>query len=216
LVNLLDDIACRGFNEVQLRFATQSDADPGVWTAWDEASYQANWNFIASTIALARATVASSQVSLWTDIAVELGGISSGQTTAYVKRLWQDYVFVFGTAQTFGASFAVAAGRLPAAIALYDQAGVRPPSYAFDLYDDAGTLLDTLADELSAAGDLMKPVIVQESYYDDATENAEIRSHAMSKNLSVRTLMQWPNARGSGIANFSMDFASSYAAYMTP
>ncbi len=216
LKDLLADIVCAGFEEVQLRFATQGTADPTTWSAWDEPSYQASWNFVASTVTLTRTALTGTGVTLWTDLAVELGGVDLGQAEPFVKHLWQDYSFTFGTTLTVGASFATAPGRFTKAVALFDSTGARPAAWAFDIYDGAGSLLDTVAGEIATANDTARPIIVQESYYDDATENAEIRTHAAAKGLTVRTIMQWPNARGSGIPHFSMDYSPSYASYLVP
>ena len=216
LKNVLADIACQGYNEVQLRFAGQGKADPGGWTAWDEGIYQANWNLVYSVTALALEALQDTGVDLWIDIAVELGGLEGGQNPAYVKRIWQDFTFVYGTSFTYGASFAAAPGRLTKAIAIYDETGARPPAYAFDMYTGANTLMDAVAAELAAAGDSAKPIFIQECYYNDDQENAELRSKAIEHGLTLHTIMQWPLARGAVQAHFSVDFAEIYDNYLVP
>lgn len=215
--NLRDVLALirdTGFEGVNFRFAQQGDADPGGWPAWNEARYQENWNFIVNTKSLVDSVLVGSGVELVYDLGAELGGLEHGQCLAYTRRLWSDYTYVFGKDDTYGFSFALAPGRVARAIANYDATGARPLAYAFDVYDNLTELLSAAHDELSRAGEADKPITIQETFYNDAIANGEIRRAAESLGFTLRTLMQWPMARGAATPHFSMHYPPLYDAFL--
>jgi hypothetical protein len=216
LVALLSDIRCAGFNKLYFRFATQGPADASGWAAWDEAMFQQNWNFIHNTRTLVDGEMAASGVEVVFDLSAELGGITTGQAALYTKKLWQNVDYVFGTEHTYGYSFATAPGRLTTMIGIYDETGKRPSMYAFDIYGDETNTMAYLASELKAAGEQGKPIVVQETFYNDAQANSGLRGGATAQGLDLRAMFQWPSARGSATAHFSMNYPSEYGAFLTP
>lgn len=216
VIALLADIRCSGFNKLYFRFATQGGADPSGWASWDETQFQQNWNFIHNTRTLVDKEMEGSAVEVIYDLSAELGGITSGQAVQYTKGLWQNVTYVFGTTHTYGYSFATAPGRLPTMIGIYDQTGARPSMYAFDIYGDETNTMAYLAAELSAAGEQGKPVLVQETFYNDAVANAGLRSAAAAHGLDLLSILQWPEARGATTAHFSMNYPAEYGAYLAP
>ena len=63
------------FNEVVVRFVGQGlRSDPGQWTAWNEAMYKENWNFMLSTRAIIQEELKGSPIKIMIDLGVELGG----------------------------------------------------------------------------------------------------------------------------------------------
>jgi hypothetical protein len=216
LVDLLSDIRCAGFNTLYFRFATQGTSDPGSWSAWDEPQFQQNWNFIYNTRELIDQQMQGKSVTVVYDLGVELGGITTGQTEAYAEKLWQNTNTVWGSTATYGFSFATAPGRLTEMLSVYDKTGVRPSLYAFDIYGDEQNTLAYVASELSQAGDLAKPILIQETYYDDAQANTGLRAGAQAQGLKLLSLFQWPIERGATTANFSLNYPAKYDAYLTP
>jgi hypothetical protein len=75
-----------------------------------------------------------------------------------------------------------------------------PEQYAVDIYGDGalGTYntLKSVYDELRAFGEAEKPVLIQETYYDDKITAAEIMRAKECLGLKVRAIMQWQIVRG--------------------
>jgi hypothetical protein len=216
LIALLTDIRCAGFNRLYFRFATQGGSDASGWAAWNEPQFQQNWNFLANTRTLVDTEMTGSGVEVVYDLSAELGGITSGQAGDYTKKLWQNVTYVFGTTHTYGYSFATAPGRLTAMIGIYDQTGARPSMYAFDIYGDETNTMNYLASELTAAGDQGKPIVVQETFYNDAQANTGLRGGAAAHGLDLRSIFQWPMARGATTQHFSMNYPAEYSAFLAP
>lgn len=220
LIALLADIRATGFQKVYFRFCPQGDMMPWDWPAWDEAKFDQAWNFIYNTRVTVDAEMANSGIKVIYDLSGELGGVTEGQAKPFAKKLWQYFSYRFGNQDTYGYSFAVAPGRLKSMIATYDEAGHgRPSMYAFDLYGtgvDEGMELGYLAQELAAAGESNKPIIVQETYYNDALANARIRQAAAENHLKLVAIFQWPWARGATFPHFSVNYPAEYAAYLAP
>jgi len=210
---LLTDIRTVGFRELVLRVAPTASSDPQEWTAWEEARYQTNWRFLVSTRSLVEQAFAGYSAPVWYDLGLELGGIQKGQARQYQARLWKDYITHFRAVRTVGFSFAVAPGRLPAAIAAFDEAGVRPPAYALDIYEGALQHLSYIRDELRTARQLDQPLIIQEAYYDDPVTAAEVKKARQELQLNIRTLYQWPLKRGATQKHFSMHYPPGFSAY---
>ncbi len=209
----LADVEAEGFDEVQLRFATQGQSDPNGWTAWDETLYQETWNFIVNTRAVMESVLSTNTRRVY-DLGGELGGlVESGQNRAYTKRLWIDWVTSFGTVDTVGFSFATYPGRLQKMIAVYDEVGVRPSQWAFDTYDNVESWMGSVAQEFAAAGVIEPSLFVQETYADDEATAQAWANVVANTGLRIRTLMQWPVKPGAG-PHFSMHFSESYAAYL--
>jgi hypothetical protein len=209
------DVRAEGFDEIQLRFASQGPSDPMGWSAWNEKLYQETWNFMVSTRATLESSLAGTTVSRRYDLGGEYGGlVETGQNRAYTKRLWTDWVHTFGVANTVGFSFATYPGRLRKMIEVYDETGTRPNEWAFDTYDEVEVRMREVAKEFAVAGIKNPSIYIQETYADDESTAKAWVNIASTTDLRIRTLMQWPVKPNKTARHFSMDFSESYAAYL--
>jgi hypothetical protein len=216
LAAVLNKISQIGYNEVMLRFATQGTSDPGGWTAWNEPLFQENWNFVYNAVHLSETVLGNTAVRRTYDLGVELGGLTGGQTVPYIKKLWSNYVFAFGNVRSYGFSIAHAPGRLARLISDLRTTGNLPGEYAADIYGNEGGAINTIAAELQQAGELAKPLVVQECYYNDATAFSELLNTSLQRGVKLRCMMQWPIQRGSAIPHFSMNYPPVYSEYGKP
>ena len=210
-----------GFEEVTLRFAQQGGADASSgnapWNAgWSETQYQENLAFIASTRAIMESVLAPTGVKRQYDLGVELGGITAYQAAAYTKRLWTDYVSRYGSADSYGFSYAAAPGRVAQQIAIYNQVGVRPYAYAIDAYappqgDPMDQVLGYVYQEMQQAGDGAKPVIIQETYANDGAVAQRILNALAQRPIKIKHIVQWPVA--SSNLNVNLTPSAQYNAY---
>ena len=97
----------------------------------------------------------------------ELGGLQVGMSRQYAKQLWTDYVKTYGSHNTMGYSYATAPGRYTESIAVYDEVGVRPDVYGFDVYGDEFDTFSYLKADMDLAGETSKPICANEVYYND-------------------------------------------------
>lgn len=214
LNQLLGYIAQLGFQELQLRFAPQGGNHPELWTAgWNESVYQENWNFLVNTRQIVEDALSKTRIRRTYDLGAEMAGLTNGQLAPYARRLWSDYTYSFGADDTYGFSVATYPGRLTTFIQNMDLTGARPNSYAFDLYGDEYQQLLGVRNELAAAGDLGKSIIIQEDYYNDADSYQQIVQAKNALGLNIRTIMQWPLQRGGPNSAFSVNYAKEYRNY---
>ena len=219
LIAILDKINQIGFNEVMLRFAPQGQNDPTNWrSGWNEPLFQENWNFIYNTIRLCESELQNSAVRRNYDLGVELGGRIEGEADSYVKKLWSNYLYVFGNVRSYGFSIAHDPGRLTRLIRTLRSAGALPTEYAVDIYGNEGQAINVITNELSQVGELAKQIVIQESYYNDATAFSEFINTSRQNCLKLRCIMQWPLQRGmSQISpHFSLNFPDIYSEYGKP
>ena len=202
------------FNEIVFRMVGQGIADAEQWNGWDEQMYQENWNFIVSTRKIVVEELKGSPIKVLFDLGVENGGCERGQMLDYMKRMWVDYTTQFGKSDCYGFSFALAPGRVARQIKIYDEVGIRPDYYGFDVYSDIYENLQAAASEFQAAGVEHPQIIIQETFYNDPRALAEIQRAQKDFNLEILYLMQWPLARNATVQNFSMDYPADYDAYV--
>jgi hypothetical protein len=214
LNNLLDDITNTGFNEIDFRFASQGNSDPRGWTSWDEMEYLNDYTFIVNTITQVETRMKGRNLKVLYDLDMELGGLDTGEAITYSKRLWKDYIAIFGTHRTYGYSFATSPGRLTQAIKIYDEVGRRPDLYAFDIYGDEFFTYQYLLQELQAFGEAGKPIISQEVYYNDPYTFSQILQARSYLGLNVKYLMQWDLQRGTPGNVFAAKYPWAFSAYL--
>lgn len=185
-----------GFKRIVVRFGY--NGDPGAWASWDEPRYQLVWNFIWSVH-----NIVTSELSSWRnikaiyDLGAENGGISGGQSFAFMQRLWADYTTAFGNSDTVGFSYAWTPGRHAAQLPLYG--ATRPKMWAFDLYNDLATQLQEIYTELGPLNN--QPVLILETFHNDATAATGIQTALNNlPYLHVDTVNQWSILRsGAGV-----------------
>lgn len=208
---LLHDIDHQGFQVIVLRFEQQGVSDPLSWTAWDEQAYITNWSFISNTINLIQNEIAGLHVKVIYDLGGELGGLDIGMSRLYAKQLWSDYVKTYGSHNTMGYSYATAPGRYTESIAVYDEVGVRPDVYGFDVYGDEFDTYSYLKAEMDLAGETSKPIIANEVYYNDPITYSQLLDVRAQLHLNIKFLLEWPLSRdkpGYTCAQFPGDFSA--------
>lgn len=221
LTAVLGLIKTIGFSQVTIRFAPVGAASPVSWgNTWNEATFEQDEAFVFSSRQIAEAALAGSSVTRVYDLGVELGGIphllnsdgvtySDGQSSSYTTRLWADYVKSYGATDSYGFSIAYSFGTLTTAIAEYDMAGTRPSTYALDDYSN--NALWYSYQELVGAHETSKPVVLQETSYDDAGQMAAIQNELQHVPLTVSYIDQWPASVS--VANADASPPASFGAY---
>lgn len=221
LIAVLGLIKQIGFSQVTIRLAPVGAASPANWgNTWNEATFEQDEAFTFSTRQTVETAMAGSTVTRTYDLGVEMGGIphylnsdgvtySDGQSPAWTTRLWGDYVRNYGKTDTYGFSIAYSLGTLTAAIAEYDRANTRPNTYAIDIYNPPD--LWNYYEELVAAKDTAKPVVMQEVSYNDAGQMQGFTAELQHIPLTVAYLDQWPAS--ASVANADASPPASYGAY---
>lgn len=189
LVSILQQIKAQGFRHVVVRFGNY---DPSSWSSWNETEYQKAWNMIVNVRKTVYAQLQGGLTSPIFDLDVEAMGDTRGQVPAYVKRLWSDYTYTYGNADTVGFSTIGNATYVSAASTWYGS--IKPSIYALDIYGDVGQGL--LASAQALGSEASKPIIIMETYDNDSTTAAQLQS-VLSANpgLNVIALMQWQQTR---------------------
>lgn len=190
------------FNELQFRFRPLGRVytDPKEWEIWNEQGYLDNRSFIFNTRDLVKAIIGNAPISVFFDLGVEQGGEDVGQNVPYLKKLWKDYTDKYGSGDTYGFSMAWGPGTLSKLVEIYDAVGVRPSQYAVDVYESTNATLNMLQQlqvmylEMRLAGEQNKPILIQETYYNDQKAYEEILS-AITQGIPIRAVMQWQVGR---------------------
>lgn len=210
-----------GFSQITLRFAPVGNASPASWgNTWNELQFEQDESFEFSTRRLAETALATSQITRVYDLGVEMAGIphnlnndgitySDGQSPEWTSRLWKDYVAAFGEEDSYGFSIAYSPGTLTTAVAEYDRAGKRPHSYAIDTTIPSD--LWNYYQELEGAGDANKPLVIQETSYDDVTQMAGIAAEIAHFPLTISYIDQWPVS--TSVANADASPPADYGAF---
>jgi hypothetical protein len=230
LAALVADIARIGFSTLYFRFAQQGKADPSGWASglWNEAQYQQNFDFISD----ARRIISGSRgnaLSVVYDLGVELGGVWAGDEAAnatfrYTIRMWREYASAFGTrSDTLGFSFAAGSAalvysRVSAQVAAFQQTDALPFMWTLDVYGNELEQLQAMSNALQLIpGELQKPFVILECFYDDVIAFRQFVAAATSLPLQISGVFQWPlqRALASSHPNFSIDYAQDFTAYTT-
>jgi len=190
LINILQQVKVAGFRYVVIRFAYNG---LGNWTGWNETEYQKAWNLIAKVHRTVDQELAGSPTSALFDLDVELTGAPGAEVKAYFQRLWSDYTYTFGTADTVGFSTIADNYHLTNGLPWYGS--TKPPIYAFDIYGDVGQGLFSAWSALGS-GEQNKPIIIMETYDNDPTTDQQLALMlAAHPNINVVAMLQWPNIR---------------------
>ncbi|WP_432119784.1 hypothetical protein [Streptomyces sp. bgisy032] len=193
---LLRTVKSAGFEAVEVGFFPQDANDPTGWAAFDQGLYEENWGIVRQV----RSVVARSGLAYTLDLLNE-GAPPAGERVwlRYAKTLWQDYRRSFGVADTVGFSMTVwIAGRVPQLPEVYGDSP--PPVLEIHLYGQPGENGDEYqqfmaADEALDEIGYRQPVIVGETYYDDAVAADGIRRAVADARRPVLHLTQWPILR---------------------
>jgi len=190
-----------GYDQVTLRFAPIGTANPTTWgNIWNETVFEQDEQFVFNTRQLMENTLAGSSIKRFYDLGVEQAGVphnlnsdgvtyTDGQSLQWTTRLWADYVHQYGNSDSYGFSIAYSYGTLKSAIAEYDAAGFRPSTYGLDIYNTGQVW--NVYQELLAAGESSKPVIIQETQYDDAGIVQDFQTALQHIPLTISYIDQW-------------------------
>ena len=193
LANLLAAIKTAGFQEIEVGFFPQSANNPVQWTAFSGDYFQENWSLIQNL----RPIIVANDISYHLDLMNE--GIPPpgyAPMLQYSQMLWNDYVSMFGSADTVGFSIiadSAHAGQVGTVYgpSSYGNSG-SPQVFDVHIYDETGGSFATTFSSLSAQGYQGVPWIIGEAFYNDATEAASLRHQANSTGQKVLYLTEWP------------------------
>lgn len=198
LTQFLNDIRNAGFVEIMVSFHPIGAAnDPTQWSSWSESGFQENWNLIYNL----RPIIAGANILYRIDLMNE-GAPTSGQTQLreYVRRMWGNYNYRFGKADTVGFSIIgdnVNRYQTMRSTMLSTPYGL-PYLYSVHFYENAvaGNAITALHQAMSSRGDSQGWIIGEVLYQDMPT-----LSKLSSLNLGARPVffvLQWPITRGRG------------------
>ena len=125
-------------------------------------------------------------------------GVVGGQTQAYVQRLWSDYTYVFGIADTVGFSFIGCSSIVQTGLSWYG--ALKPNQYAFDVYGGctpgSSVQTDLTATWQALGTEKSKPIMLMETYTNDATTASSIAATlAANPSMNLTDVVQWPITR---------------------
>ena len=193
LIALLRQTEADGYTEVQIRFAPVGNNSPYKWKKWKQEEFDENWSTIRTTVDRLRHVETPRLVF---DLGVEFGGTACDSCTAYVTRMWRNYVDTFGAGASYGFSIAAAPGRVTRLVKALRDGGSMPDEIALDVYKDARSTIIRAANEAKAAGIAQPKFLIQETYYGDAGTWGGIRAGAEISSAKVVAIMQWPVTPG--------------------
>jgi hypothetical protein len=192
LVNIVHKAKLAKFRYIIVRFGNYA---PSTWSSWNETEYQMAWNLVSNTRSLVYTELNGSPVKVLFDLGPEMIGDNTGQNQAYFQRLWTDYNFAFGNSDTVGASM-IGDPFFLAGLSWYGS--IRPPIYAFDIYQFGSVGVgQSLVNMWNALGsEKSKPVILMETYHNDATTASQLQT-AMASNptMNLMAVIPWPTTR---------------------
>lgn len=213
LTNLVTAIKSKGFKRIIIRFAPSLNWP--IPNTWDETEYQHYWNLVVDTQNLVESSLLGSQTTALYDLAMEYGGYDDGGIRPqFIKRLWGDYVSVFGAAKTVGFSYAWAPGRFSQQEQWYSQVNTaRPPAYAFDIYPGNVANMSTAIQQISTemGNQNGQPILITETWANDLNTaiglNNTINGASAIYNTNVDGLFQWSLDKSRALANLDDDFS---------
>ncbi len=209
-----------GFNEVQVRFASQGDADVfGTKPENMVAQIEQHWTLIKDTHeAIAEMKL---KVKVIYDLGVELAAhpyTCRAEVTGFLTEIWKRYSAQYGVQDTIGFSWNHAddcgARQI---IDIYQKVGVFPIYNGLDVYGSPGevySVLKKIAKILDEKGLKQKMAFsIQETWYNDAAVAAEVNQAVQDTGIKIKYIMQWPLKRGSKTIHFSETAPSQFDAY---
>lgn len=242
LASLVSDIKAAGFTQLIFRFGPGGRLDPRYWSEWSEERYAKNRDF-AFWVREFLDSLAGPELETLYDLGWEFATYlyrpecerepcgplpEFGQTIAYCRRLWRDWLERFGreNARSYGFSFgnriSYRPGRPDALVRMvrevYDAAGYRPYAYAFDIYPGTQWVRDyrdffrQLRRQLDDLGERDKPIIIQEALYNDSLFAAAVRYARRELHLDIRYVMQWPASDPS--RHYTVRYPRDYSYYL--
>ena len=215
--NLLKKVAQIGFKEVGIRFCVPKSPQSASWTNEAVRAYETgeDWEFIVHYRSLTESILKPAGVTRYYDLNPERAGVwnqpGMGNYEQYNETIWSNYWATVKTAyDTFGLSFATAPGVVTNQLALYQRVGHYPPFYGFDMYDDIFRKLAFVRDELAVYGQTNKPIMLEETYYDDAQNLLEVDAARKLLGLNILYVNHWPLSRDFLAPHYTEDYPRDY------
>lgn len=153
LANLLAAIKAAGFEEVEVGFFPQSANNPVQWTTFSGDYFQENWSLIQNL----RPIIVNSGLAYHLDLLNE--GIPPpgyAPMLQYDQMLWNDYVAVYGSADTLGFSIIADAAHAGQVSAVYGPSSYgssgSPQLFDVHIYDETGASFATAFTALTSQG----------------------------------------------------------------
>lgn len=198
LASFLNSVRQLGFVEVELSFHPIGENDPSAWTVWSEDFYQENWNFIANL----RPVFVNSGLNYKIDLTNEaIPHDFQSILLQYARRLWNDYTYTFGKADTIGFSvIAGELGRVQQIPSVYQ--GNYPDGFDMHFYENSYTSFVNAHNTLASFG-LTQSWVIGEAFYDDSQESQELRQAIQATGRNPLFLTQWPATRTSSCLNIA-------------
>lgn len=201
LENLLDDIVDAGYKGLVFRFGNQSTTHPVSWQTWDEDRYQRIRNFIFHGRDFVDSLVGR-RIDLMFDLGVEIGGEDGGPfSREYTRRLARDYYNTYGKSDTCGFTIIYTSWDMHRRRIQFAREDFDPDIVAVDMYyhmedvegpnDPYRPVFTKLADDLQAAGMLSRPLVLQETFYNDATVGQRLLEAMGEGRLNFSAVFQW-------------------------
>lgn len=216
VIDLLAIAAQTGFNEVHFRFGAQGDAADRQWTEWKQPQFDENWAFIDSVRDLVVSN--SSGLKVVFDLAVEHAWerINTSQIQRdYCLGLWQRYVAEHGPDDSCAFSMIHGGAGALAMIRLFQQNSLPFPAYYFlDVYGYEYRSLIGLASVLRNNGVITSPVVIQETFYNDALACSDIKRAVSEAGINFQGVFQWPKVRGLADGDFPDVFPRRFDNYL--
>jgi hypothetical protein len=216
IINIMEEIKKLGFNEVQIRLAPMGPAQPLGWEKWNELFFQENWNLLVNIRKTVEKVLVDSNIKRWYDLHSEGGGQTRGKNPEYNRKIWDKYVSTFGSDDSYGVSVVPCKGRLSGMIdnLRAGKAGFNPSQYAIDIYGNPQSALEIVKNELQSRNEDHKPIIIQETFYNNAKQFHLLYNGAKTLGLKLKTIMQWPLKEGSKVTHYSVTYPEKYNNYI--
>jgi hypothetical protein len=215
VIDLLDLIERTGFNEIHFRFAAQGRAAVSQWPAWKGGQFTENWAFIDSVRNLVND---HTSLKIIFDLALEHANEqidTSAVHQLYCRRLWKLYSDAHGPDDSCAFSVIHGGSGLEPMLRRFRQGSLPMPAcYCFDAYGFEYPALTSAASVLQAAGELSKPVYIQETNYNDARSCADIRRAVGETGLNFKGIFQWPKVRDRDPGDFPDVFPRRFDNYL--
>jgi hypothetical protein len=158
------------------------------------------------------------------EIQFDLGGeeltaaiIAKPYALKYLQRFWKTWTDLpGGISDTIGYSMIGSKSEniLTLWNAVYFPSGVYPKVIAVDCYPNSGALdykdLNELLDAIAIQIGITRPVVILESYWDDAQNVASLLEYLKSplaKSLKIDSYLSWQMSRQTTSAHFDRDYA---------
>ena len=193
LVDLLATVRAAGFVEVVFSFFPQAGNNPsnwtstGQWTSSHEDIFQENWNLIYNLMPILRASGIHYVVDLGNELSPTSGNYAWNQ---YSKKMWNNYVYVFGNTNTMGFSLRPGAAVASNMRAVY---GPTPPHvFGVHLYENAYSTFRSMDLAMDNIGYKVQGWIISEAFYNDAQAASDINRAKGPSARTVHYVTQWP------------------------